>query len=142
MKNWIKRDFFRTLVDQHIPNIPGAFEQFDADVYADNMKKTGASAAYVAAASCLGLCTFPTNVGIRHNITKTRDIFGETVKACRARGLDVIGYMNSWGSFVCDAHPDWNVRDSKGKAMRDNTRYGNPCVNNEEFRKYICGIAG
>ena len=141
MKNWIKRDFFRTLVDQHIPNIEGAFEQFDADAYADNMKKTGATASYVAAASCLGLCTFPTNVGLRHNITKTRDIFGETVNACRARGLDVIGYMNSWGSFVCDAHPDWNVRDSKGNAMRDNTRYGNPCVNNEEFRKFICGIA-
>ncbi len=141
MKNWIKRDFFRTLVDQHIPNIDGAFEQFDADVYADNMKKTGATASYVAAASCLGLCTFPTNVGIRHNITKKRDIFGETVAACRARGLDVIGYMNSWGTFVCDAHPDWNVVDSNGVSKRDLERFGNPCINNEEFRDYICGIA-
>jgi len=141
LKNWIKRDFFRTLVDQHIANVEGAFEQFDPEVYADNMKKTGATASYVAAASCLGLCNFPTNVGIRHNIAKKRDIFGETVKACRARGLDVIGYMNSWGTYVCEAHPDWNVIDSNGVSKRDLERFGNPCINNEEFRTYINGIA-
>ncbi len=140
MNNWFKKDFFRTLVDQHIPDFEGAMEKFDPEVYAENMARTGAKAAYVSAASCLGLCYFPTKVGLRHRAA-ARDIFGATVSACRARGLHVVGYMNSWGSFVCDAHPEWSVVDSKGVSKRDLTRFGNPCVNNKAFCDYINGIA-
>ncbi len=138
--DWIKKDFFRTLVDQHIPDFEGAMEKFDPEHYADCMKKTGASAAYVSAASCLGLCYFPTRVGLRHKAAE-RDIFGATVNACRARGMDVVGYMNSWGTYVGDAHPDWNVVNSEGVSKRDLTRFSNPCVNNEEFCTYINAIA-
>lgn len=139
MKNWTQNSFFRTLTDFHIPNFEGALEQFDPERYADSIKRSGATTTYVAAANCLGLCFYPTKTGLRHKAAE-RDIFGATLKACHDRGVRVICYMNSWGTFVCDEHPDWNVINSKGVSKRDTTRYGNPCPNNPEFRTYINNI--
>lgn len=139
MKNWIQESFFRTLTDFHIPNFEGALDKFDPERYADSIKRSGATTTYVAAANCLGLCFYPTKTGLRHKAAE-RDVFGATLKACHDRGIRVICYMNSWGTFVCDKHPDWNVINSKGVSKRDTTRYGNPCPNNPEFRTYINNI--
>ena len=139
MKNWTQDSFFRTLTDFHIPNFEGALEKFDPERYADSIKRSGCTTTYVAATNCLGLCFYPTEVGMRHKAAE-RDLFGATLKACHDRGIRVICYMNSWGTFVTDAHPEWEVINSKGITKRDKYRFGNPCPNNEEFRAYINGI--
>jgi len=133
---WYKKELIRNLVDMHIPNGEGYLEKFDPAKYAQNIKNSGATVAYIYASNCLGLCFFPTKVGIRHRAAEL-DIFGETVKECRKLGLGVVGYLNSWGSFVCNEHPEWSVRLEDGSMMRDSERFGNPCPNNPEYADYF-----
>lgn len=136
---WYKKELIRNLVDMHIPNGEGYLEKFDPAKYAANIKRSGATVAYIYASNCLGLCFFPTKVGIRHKAAE-RDIFGETVKECRKLGLGVVGYLNSWGSFVCDEHPEWSARYEDGSMMRERERFGNPCPNNPEYADYFTSI--
>ena len=139
MSSWYKKELIRNLVDMHIPNGDGYLEKFDPAVYAENIKKSGATVAYIYGSNCLGLCFYPTKIGLRHTQAQ-RDIFGETVKECRKRGLKVVGYLNSWGSFVCDEHPQWAVRFASGKSKRDTERVGNPCVINKEYQDYFTSL--
>ena len=139
MQKWYKKELFRNLVDMHIPNEEGYLEKFNPKKYAENVKKSGATVAYIYGSNCLGLCFYPTNIGIRHKEAE-RDIFGETVRECRKLGLKVVGYLNSWGSFVADVHPEWNVRFASGKSKRDTERFGTPCINNEEYVTYFTSI--
>ncbi len=136
---WYKHNFFRNLVDMHIPNGEGLLEKFDPAAYAANIKRSGATAAYIYGSNCLGLCFFPTEVGIRHQAAE-RDIFGQTLRECRKLDLTVVGYLNSWGSFVCDRHPEWSAVDAQGRKMRDDSRYGNPCPNNPEYSAYFLAL--
>ncbi|MBE6596656.1 MAG: hypothetical protein E7641_03200 [Ruminococcaceae bacterium] len=137
MEKWYKSSLIRNLVDMHIPNGDGYLEKFDPVKYADNIKKSGADTAYIYSCNCLGLCLYPTKVGIPHKEAK-RDLFGNTVKECRKRGLKVVGYTNTWATFVADAHPDWNVVYESGKTRRDTMRFGTPCVNNDAYVDYVC----
>lgn len=139
MNQWFKKDILRNLVDMHIPNGEGYLDKFDAAKYAANVKKSGATVAYIYGSNCLGLCFYPTKIGMRHKAAD-RDIFGQTVIECRKVGLDVVGYLNSWGSFVCDEHPEWSVVDKNGSSMRDKRRFGNPCPNNSEYAEYFTSL--
>ena len=129
MKPWYQKNYFRCLVDMHIPNGEGNLEAFDAEAYADNMQKAGVETAYVYASNCLGLCLYPSKVGYCHEITKKRDIFGETVAALRRRGIGVVGYLNSWSTACALDHPDWQVKMSNGYIRAEHTRYGTCCPN-------------
>ncbi len=134
---WYKASQIRNLVDMHIPNGEGYLEKFDPAKYAENVKKTGAITAYLYSCNCLGLCFYPTKVGLRHKAAD-RDIFGETVKECRKRGLKVVGYTNTWATFVVDKYPEWNVVYADGSTRRDKLRFGTPCVSNEGYVDYVC----
>ncbi len=137
MQPWYKRNQIRNLVDMHIPNREGYLEKFDPVKYAENVKKSGATCAYIYSCNCLGLCFYPTKVGMKHN-EADRDLFGETVKECRKRGLDVVGYANTWMTFVVDEHPEWQSVYADGTTKRDTERFGTACMNNDEFVKYVC----
>lgn len=137
MKNmWYKNSFIRNLTDMHIPRGDEFLVNFNPESYAENIHASGATTAYIYASNCLGLCLYPTNIGLRHSEAEKRDLFGETAAACRRKGLNVIGYLNAWGSFVCDEHPEWSVVNFDGASMRDRSRYGNPCINSP-YRDYF-----
>ena len=136
MQKWYQKELVRSLVDMHIPNGEGYLENFDPKKYAENVKKSGATVAYLYGANCLGLSFYPTKVGLRHKAAD-RDIFGETVKECRKLGLGVVGYLNSWGSFVSEQHPEWRAMPYSGVTRRDKSRFGSPCVNNDEYIEYM-----
>lgn len=137
MKPWYQRNQIRNLVDMHIPNEKGYLDQFDPVTYAENVKKSGATCAYVYSCNCLGLCFYPTKIGLRHQAAD-RDIFGQTVAECRKRGLDVVGYANTWATFVADQHPQWQSVNHDGTRKRDTQRFGTPCVNNDQYVQYVC----
>ena len=134
---WYKNSQIRNLVDMHIPNGEGYLEKFDSAKYAENVKKSGATTAYLYSCNCLGLCFYPTKVGLRHKAAD-RDIFGQTVDECRKRGLKVVGYTNTWATFVVDKHPEWSVVYADGSRRRDKLRFGTPCVGNDEYVDYVC----
>ncbi|MBQ9543590.1 MAG: beta-galactosidase trimerization domain-containing protein [Clostridia bacterium] len=137
MKDWFYHSAVRSLVDMHIPNGDGYMDSFDPAVFAENMKRSGATAAYVDACSCLGLCYYPTDVGLRHRAAE-RDIFGKTVEECRKRGLAVIAKTNTWSTGQSDLHPEWDVVGADGKRRRDKSRFGCPCINNDDFVALVC----
>lgn len=137
MEKWYTSHRVRSLVDMHIPNGNGNLSKFDPVRYAQNVERSGASVAYVYSRNCLGLNFYPTEYGMRHQEAE-RDIFGETVKECRKRGLKVVGYTNTWATFVADAHPEWQSVYGDGHRRRDNTRFGTPCVNNDDYVAYVC----
>lgn len=136
MEKWYQKSIIRSLVDMHIPNGDGYLDKFDPKKYAENVKKSGATVAYIYSANSLGLCFYPTNIGIRHK-AGDRDIFGQTVAECRKLGLGVVGYMSSWGTYVSDQHPEWNALPYSGISRRDTSRWGSPCVNNDEYIAYM-----
>ena len=136
INNWYRTDLIRGFADMHIPNGEGNLEQYDPEVYADNIVRAGAKATYIYASNCLGLALYPSKVGRCHQAA-ARDIFGETVRACKRRGLHVIGYLNSWNTAAADDHPDWSVRSASGTTLRDASRYGNPCVNNDAYSDFF-----
>lgn len=137
MEQWYHHHPIRSLVDMHIPNGEGYLSQFDPARYAENVKRSGATVAYLSAGSCLGLRHYPTDVGLRHREAE-RDIFGQTVAECRKRGLKVIAYTNTWATFVADEHPEWQVVYADGHRRRDKTRFGSLCVNNDAYVSYVC----
>ena len=141
MKDWFRHGAVRSLVDMHIPNADGYMDAFDPARFAENMKRSGASAAYIDACSCLGLCFYPTDVGFRHRAAE-RDVFGKTVEECRKRGLAVIAKTNTWSTALSDLHPEWDVVGADGSRRRAKTRFGCPCSNNDEFVSFVCAHVG
>lgn len=136
MQKWYQKELFRNLVDMHIPNGEGYLEKFDPEKYAKAVQNAGATVAYLYGSNCLGLSFYPTKIGLRHKAAEC-DIFGETLKACRSRGLGVVGYLNSWGTLVCAEHPEWSVLPFQATPLYKKSRCGNPCINNEEYVAYF-----
>lgn len=143
-EKWYQRSGFRNLVDMHINNgDERLLASFDAEGYAENMEVAGFDTVYLYGSNCLGLCLFPTKTGYRHQIAEKRDIFGETVAACRKRGIRTVGYLNHWSTEAYNRHPEWRVVDKDGKGSRDaaghDGRYGVCCMNSP-YRDYFLAM--
>ena len=141
---WYKNSCFRNLVDMHINNgDERLLASFDPQVYADNMKLAGFDTVYIYGSNCLGLCLFPSKTGYRHQITHKKDIFGETVQACKERGIRPVGYLNNWSVEAYERHPEWRVIGKDGSGYRDNEghdgRYG-VCCFNSAYREYFLSL--
>ena len=142
---WYENSDFRGLVDMHINNgDERLLASFDAEKYAENMQVAGFDTVYIYATNCLGLAMFPSKVAYRHQIAEKRDLFGETVAACRKRGMKVVGYFNNWATAAYDHHPEWRVVDRNGKGTRDAEghagRYG-VCCPNSPYHDYVVALA-
>ncbi len=138
---WYKNSFRRNLIDMHIPDWePGFLAKFDPEAYADAVAASGADTAIIYAGNCLGMCFWPSRLGHMHGGLHGRDIFGETVAACRRRGLKTVGYYNIWNRWEHDHHPEWRMRDKDGRcALVDmDQRYG-LCCPNSGYRDFVRG---
>ncbi len=124
---WYETSFRRLLVDMHIPDWDPAFmRDFDPERFAELMELAGTGVAEIAAGSCLGLCYWPTDIGVRHGVLDGRDLLGETVEACRKRGIGVVLYLNVWCRAVYDLHPEWRLIPQEGAGFG---RFGICCPN-------------
>lgn len=131
-KQWYEKSYKRILVDMHIPDWSDEFlRDFSADNYADMMALAGIDTAEIYAGSCLGLCYWPTKVGYPHRaVIGGRDILGETVAACRKRGIGVQIYLNVWNRTAYDNHPEWRIVLPNGLGTIDQGgRFGQCCPN-------------
>ena len=133
-KKWYEKDLRRLLVDMHIPDWDEYFlKNFSAEKYADNMVKGNISCAEIYAGNCLGLCLWPSENGFNHKQLQSRDIFGETLEACKKRGLDVQIYFNVYHRSAFEAHPSWRMIGPGGKNTRElgfgHGRFGLCCIN-------------
>ena len=114
---WYTRSFRRNLIDMHISDFQEKYlAAYDPETYAQNLARSKVDTAILYAGSCLGICYFPTRAGYMHKNLHGRDILGETVAACRRRGLRVVIYFNIWSRWAYDTHPQWRMRDADGLA--------------------------
>ena len=89
---------------------PDVGRDFHADVFAENLKKTGVDLVGFHAKCNQGFCYFDTQTGIRHPaLPPERDLFGEVVRECARRNIKVSAYFNC-GLSNEDAvrHPEWS----------------------------------
>lgn len=133
---WFKESLRRNLVDIHITEDDERFlREFDADAYADAVVSSGVDTAILYSASCLGLCYFPSKVGHVHRNVEGRDMIGEMIAACKARGLKTVVYFNIWSRWAYDTHPEWRMKtvDGKGYSVELGLRFGQCCPNTTYF---------
>ncbi len=141
-KVWFEKSFRRLLVDMHIPDWNEEFlRDFSPEKYAEMMELAKVDTAEIYAGSCLGLCYWPTKVGFPHKQLHGRDLLGETVDACRKRGIKVQIYLNVWSRAAHDAHPEWRIilPDGKGTVDHYGCRFGQ-CCPNTGFGQYFLDL--
>lgn len=97
---------------------PDVGSELDAEKFADRLGGCGVDLVGFAAKCNQGFCYYDTETGIRHPSLK-RDMFGELVAACRARGIAVSAYLNC-GLSNEDAlrHPEWSTVSPKGEILQ------------------------
>ncbi len=85
----------RLHLDYHNPaGIPDIAADFDATEFAATIAGAGFDSATVFAQDAHGHAYFPTSVGVPHP-SLPRDLLGEQVAACQARGITVGAYINT-----------------------------------------------
>jgi len=106
--------------DNHtLRSCPDVGHDFDAERFADELKKNGVDLIGFHAKCNQGFCYYNTKIGIRHpSLPKGMDLFGEVVKACGKRNIRVSAYLNC-GLSNEDAiqHPDWNRIGMNGEIL-------------------------
>jgi len=139
---WYASTWRRAVLDMHISDEDERFlAAFDPNEYADLLVKARTKSAVVSAMGHVGLALFPSKVLPPHRGLKGRDIFGETVAACHARGIGVSAYM----SVIFDAwayrhNPDWKIVGPDGTPVAEKSRYG-VCCPNSPYRAYAASFA-
>jgi len=141
---WHQTRYRANLVDMHIPDWHPAFlSRFDSKAYADLLQQARVQVAYLYASSCLGICYWPTKVGHQHDGLHGRDILGERVRECHARGMAVVVYTNWWSKWAYDNHPDWRFVNAKGENTADYLwtpgHYG-VCCPNSPYTAYVMAL--
>jgi len=113
------------------------FSRLDPENYAEMMSTGGVDTAIIYAASCLGICNWPTKHGYMHKQLKGRDILKEIIGACRKRRLNITVYFNIWSRWAYDSHPEWRIVLPTGKGtVEDGGRFG-LCCPNTGYHEYV-----
>ena len=131
----------RLLVDMHIPDWDDGFlARYEPGDMAGAASLVGADAVMLYFQSHLGLCYYPTQVGVRHRAAESRDLAGETLDALAANGLPVCAYYSvNFNNRAWLDHPDWRLQPAApatvGVLPRE--RYGIVCMNNPAYRDFV-----
>ena len=131
-------------VDFHtMPNITDFGARYNAETFAARLSDARVEYINLVASCNLGFCYYPTDVGVRYPHMQG-DRFGETLRACRKRGIGVSAYvnvgLNHENAFL---HPEWCRVNEKGERLYGD-KTGNffrmMCYNSDGFRAYLLGI--
>jgi len=132
LPQWPQKTFRRLLTDMHIPDWDPAFmASFNPAEYIGMAASADFQSIMQDANSFSGLCLWPSNVGPRHGALKGRDLFGETVQACRKHNLRVvIYYALIFDVWAYQHYPDWRSQTEDGRNhISTNMRNGTLCIN-------------
>ena len=132
---------WRLLVDLHIGDWDKGFlAKFDPKSIAAAAEYIGAEAVMLYFQSHLGLCYYPTKVGVRHRVAADRDLAGESVAALADIGQPVCAYYSvNFNNAAWNQHPDWRLQPAAPATMGvlPRERYGIVCLNNPEYREFV-----
>ncbi len=119
------------------PLIPDVGRDFDPERFADTLARARVQAVNLFAKCHHGYSYYPTEVGTMHPHLD-RDLLGEQVAACQARGLRTVAYTTVvWDELAAARHADWLQVDRDGRlvgrpplgAGEGGTGWRNLCMN-------------
>ncbi|MDL2229802.1 alpha-L-fucosidase [Treponema sp. OttesenSCG-928-L16] len=145
MKNY-EMPYRQVHLDFHTSKyIEGIGKDFDADIFAETLKKAHVNSINLFTKCHHGMFYYPTKIGTVHPYLKTGlDLFGEQLEACRKNDIRVSAYTCvAWNEDWADRHPEWLVVDYNG--VQGNiqpfsnayTRWRSLCINHPEYKALL-----
>jgi hypothetical protein len=145
---WYEQSYRRLLLDMHISGDEEQYlSQFDPEDWVRNLVAANVRTAMIDANGHPGLDYWPSAEGRMHPALKGRDLLGETIRLCRARGMDVVlYYCTIYVAWYWETHPEARTLDADGSDARIELlsvglprRFGTCCPNNSGYRAYVVG---
>lgn len=97
------------------PLIPDVGVDFDPERFAATLEQAHVNSVTVFAKCHHGMSYYPTEVGVVHPSLR-RDLLGEMVTACHARGIRTPIYISVvWDEHMAHEHPEWLQVNSQGQ---------------------------
>ncbi len=125
-----------------MPANPDVGKNFDMDAITDWFKECGADFVVFPARCNLGTAYYPTRLGIPHPAMR-RDLFGDLVQACHARGIAISAYINVGLSHEeAYRRRDWAVLRADGRmydAQFNNSFCRQMCYNTG-YAEHVVGM--
>lgn len=140
-KDWYRTSFRRNLVDMHIDDHSEEFlSEFSPEKYCELLKRAHIKSAMIYLQSHIGLCYYPTEVGIVHKaFARDPSKMRRLVDLCHAEGIDVIGYYSLiYNTREEERHPQWRVLETDTQSRHEmGARYGHLCPSNREYVDFV-----
>ena len=126
-----------------MPANPDVGKAFDLEAIVDWIADCGVDFIVFPARCNLGMAYYPTRLGIPHPAMK-RDLYGELVAACHARGIAISAYINVGLSHEeAYRHRDWCVLKADGRVYSEPfgpSFFRNMCYNTA-YADQVAGMA-
>jgi len=125
------------------PDIPDVGAEFDADEFAETLKRAHVNSVTVFARGHHGLCYYDTKIGPKHPALKG-DLLGAQIKACHARGIRTPAYITvAWDEWAARNHPEWAARNRDGSMWLGGplrATWHGVCMLNDDYQDYLMAI--
>ena len=125
-----------------MPANPDVGKKFDMEAITDWFKECGVDFVAFPARCNLGTAYYPTKLGIPHPAMQ-RDLFGDLVQACHAKGIAISGYINVGLSHEeAYRHRDWTVLRSDGRMYSEefNNSFCRQMCYNTGYAEHLVGM--
>lgn len=129
-ENWYVGTLCKIHYDMHTPEkVEGVGSGFDPEAFAEAVQQAGAECVCFFSRCAYGWSYYPTEVGLPHPHLE-RDLFGDGVKALKARGIRVLAYyaIDNIPARMAEAHPEWRVRTADGQLAKGHHNSAFVCV--------------
>ena len=138
---------FHRAVHFDFHNMPGIYDinrDFDAAVFAQRLADAHVDYINFFTQCNRGFAYYPTKVGIPYPGLK-RDLFGDILRECHARGIGVTAYINVGLMHEQQRlHPHWNHMDKEGRIHQDPENNPNffrtLCYNQPEYHDFLMAM--
>ena len=123
------------------PELKNIGKNFDADAFAARLARNHIDFVSFPARCNMGMAYYDTKIGIRH-YGLDFDLFGELVKACRKRNIQVNAYFNGGISQEeSRLHPDWQEVPTDKRDIYAVNPFSRTVCGNTPYREHLVAMA-
>lgn len=123
-----EKRYLKRAVHFDFHTMPGIYDfcrDFDAAAFAEKLKQSHVTMINFFAQCNIGFSYYPTKVGIPYPTMKG-DLFGDVLRECHKRGIQVVAYMNAGLNHeMARRHADWCQITRDGEVIHGDRVNGN-----------------